>query len=390
MNKSTLLFVLGTRPEAVKTSPVICQCKETAAFNVRVLTTSQHRELQDTVLDFFGIVPDHDLNLMQRQSDLIRFVEKAWRGISDYLRFSPPDLLLVQGDTTTAFIAALASTYQQIPVAHIEAGLRTYDDQNPFPEEINRRLITHTAQLHFAPTQTSKDNLLRENVSSERIFVVGNPGIDALHSTLQRITPEFRKNMMNRYAILPKNILVTSHRRENWGQNLHSICEALRTLSKMFPDISILFLVHPNPEVRQCVHRELSGIDRVILLDAVSYPEMAVFMHSSFLVLTDSGGIQEEAPTLGKPVLVLREKTERPEGIDRRSSILVGTNSEKIIETVSELIHDRALYHQYSQCRSPYGDGQAAKRICEGIRYFFNNGNKPSEFLGARASLPAS
>jgi UDP-N-acetylglucosamine 2-epimerase (non-hydrolysing) len=381
MKKPTLLFVIGTRPEAIKTAPVIHACQASGDFRVQVLTTSQHRELQDAVLDFFDIQPDHDLNLMRENSNLTRLVAESWRGVSDYIESSPPDLLLVQGDTTTAFIAALASIYQRIPVAHIEAGLRTYDAENPFPEEINRRLITHIAALHFAPTLIAKENVLRENIDPATIYVVGNPGIDALQFALHRITPDQRRQILDRHALQENLILVTSHRRENWGDNLRNICQALQMIAAQCQDISILFLVHPNPEVSRCVHEELADHSNIHLLKAVPYLEMAVLMEKAALILTDSGGIQEEAPFLGKPVLILREKTERPEVLQHQAAILVGTDPDRIRAAVCSLLSDSDSYRRYAIPRSIFGDGQSAARILRGIRYHFDFGPRPADFI---------
>ncbi len=381
MRKPNLLFVVGTRPEVIKTAPIILACKESAAFNVYVLSTSQHRELQDDVLNFFEISVTHDLNLMQERSDLTHLVSESWRGISSYLQTNSIDMLFVQGDTTTAFTAALGAVYQQIPVAHIEAGLRTYVFYNPFPEEINRRLISHVSSMHFAPTKTAKENLLREHIGNEHLYVVGNSGIDALLYTLKHISNSQRRAILSKLQLKEKVILVTSHRRENWGDNLRNICQALKILAREYDNLSILFLVHPNPAVSQCVNEELSGIQDINLIKAVPYPEMAVLLEISTLILTDSGGIQEEAPALGKPVLVLREKTERPEGIAQNSSILVGTSVEKITNTTNAMLINETLYQSYAQPRSPYGDGKAAERICQAILYYFGWGNRPVEFI---------
>ena len=379
MEKPTVLFVLGTRPEAIKCAPVIRACLEDTALRVRVLTTSQHRELQDNVLEFFGIHPDHDLALMGEKSDLNRLVGEGWAGLAAYFQTEPPNLTLTQGDTTTAFLAALAAQYHRIPVGHIEAGLRTFDKSNPFPEEINRRLIAPLADLHFAPTTQAKENLLKENIDAGKIFVVGNPGIDALLYAVNHLSAADRRNIRCRFSLGERYILVTSHRRENWGENLQNLCRALREIVARYSDIMILFLVHPNPEVSQTVHKALSGIERIVLQPAVPYLEMAALLSGSLLALTDSGGIQEEAPALGKPVLVLREKTERPEGVEAHSSLLVGTDPERILSAVNQLLSDAEYYRRYSRIRSPYGDGRAAQRIHQGIRWYFHLGDPPDE-----------
>ncbi|MGC9329744.1 MAG: non-hydrolyzing UDP-N-acetylglucosamine 2-epimerase [Candidatus Hinthialibacter sp.] len=380
MVQRELLFILGTRPEAVKCSPVILACRRDARFAVRVLTTSQHRELQDEVLDEFGVDADHDLDLMRETSDLARLIGDAWAGLCRYFDGHAPDMVLVQGDTSTAFIAALAAQYHQIPVAHIEAGLRTHDKTMPFPEEINRRLISPIADLHFAPTLQAKENLLRENIASNQIVVVGNPSIDAL---LHILDQQKDRRLQDRFPQLDPEkplLLATCHRRENWGEPIRNICKALRGIARENPNYQILFLTHPNPEASRAIENIAEGVPQIILHKSVIYSDMALLLNAARLILTDSGGLQEEAPVLGKPVVVLREKTERWEGIESQSAILAGINPERILAVVQSLLHDESFYRKYAQKRSPYGDGRAAERIHQALAHYFGLGETPQEF----------
>ncbi|MBD3265436.1 UDP-N-acetylglucosamine 2-epimerase (non-hydrolyzing) [bacterium] len=369
MNNPVLLFVLGTRPEAIKCAPVIRACQEDAALTTRVLTTSQHRQIQDEVLHFFGITPDHDLDLMGKNPNLTALIANAWTGLSQYLQEQPADLLLVQGDTSTAFIAALTAQYQKIPVAHIEAGLRTHDKSMPFPEEINRRLIGCIADLHFAPTEQARENLLKVNIEPSAIHVVGNSGIDALLYMRRHAESHPREVPI---PAAEKSLLVTCHRRENWGKNIENLCQALHTLCQENPRVSIVFLVHPNPMVSKPVQRHLGGIPNITLLNAVNYRQMAYYLNAADVVLTDSGGIQEEAPVLGKPVLVLRDKTERPEGVKQHSAILTGTDPAAIVKHATRLLNDSAYYKSHAKEAMHYGDGKTAQRILNQIRTYFS------------------
>ncbi|MBZ0258339.1 UDP-N-acetylglucosamine 2-epimerase (non-hydrolyzing), partial [bacterium] len=337
MTKPLATFVLGTRPEAIKCAPVILEARKDAEIDVEVAVTSQHRQLQDEVLNAFGITPDFDLDLMKERPDLTQLVANAWLGLSNRFAERKPGLVLVQGDTTTAMIAGLAAFYQKIPVAHIEAGLRTYNKFMPFPEECNRRMISAFADLNFAPTQQAKENLLNERVDPESIYVVGNPGIDSLLQITQRCSEEQKQKWLK--AVNPDKtlVLVTCHRRENWGENLENICKALQNIVAQRPEVEILFAVHPNPIVRDTAQQLLSATPGVTLRDAIPYPEMASLMNAAKLILTDSGGIQEEAPVLGKPVLVMRETTERPEGVDGLVAELVGADPNRIVESAIKL-----------------------------------------------------
>lgn len=380
MKKHDLLFILGTRPEAIKCAPAILACQGDARFRTRVLTTSQHRILQDQVLDEFGIGVDHDLDLMREKSDLNRLIGEAWRGLCQYFLSNVPDMVLVQGDTTTAFIAALAAQYHRLCVAHIEAGLRTYDKTMPFPEEINRRLIGTIADLHFAPTRHAKENLLRENVQANRIYVTGNPGIDALQAMVERLKGIRVESRFPDLDPQKRLVVATCHRRENWGEPLRRICQALKQVAAGNPGIQVMFLTHPNPQVVGAVREEMAGMTQIIPHASVSYSEMALLLKSAYLIVTDSGGIQEEAPVLGKPVLVLREKTERIEGLEGRSALIAGTDPSAISSRMEEFLNDPEYYNQYAQPSSPYGDGRAAERIRRVLANYFGLGDPPEEF----------
>lgn len=365
MSTIRVSVVVGTRPEAIKCSPVILECRTSKHLDVEVLSTSQHRELVDEVFEFFGIQPDVDLDLMREHSDLKGLIARAWEGIYSHYEAKRPNIVLVQGDTSTAMIAALAAQYQQIPVAHIEAGLRTYDKTMPFPEEINRRVITSVADMNFAPTPLAVENLKSEGIPQDEYILVGNPGIDALLQARERTEIPQRSDDDARM------ILVTCHRRENWGVPLSRICTALRRIAEMHPTVRIVFLVHPNPEVSQSVRMHLDDLSTIEIRNAVPYPEMVRHMLMADLILTDSGGIQEEAPVLGKPVLVLRETTERREAVEQDAALLVGTDPDKITQQVERLLAIPEEYARFAKARSPYGDGQASRRIRECIEGIF-------------------
>ncbi|MHB0977114.1 MAG: non-hydrolyzing UDP-N-acetylglucosamine 2-epimerase [Candidatus Aquicultorales bacterium] len=364
MKPIRVLSCFGTRPEAIKMAPVVKELERRPEFDSRVVVTAQHREMLDQVLDLFAIKPDHDLDIMTTGQSLFDITTKALSGLGPIIEEETPDVLVVQGDTTTTFVAALGAFYHKIPVGHVEAGLRTYDKHHPFPEEINRRLTTALADFHFAPTETSKANLLAEDVPEERIFVTGNTVIDAMlavvredyvfgHDVLDAVTKGERPV-----------VLVTAHRRENWGEPLEDICRAVKNLSET-QAIDVVFSVHRNPKVREVVDRVLNGSDRVHLIDPLDYEPFVQLINKAHLILTDSGGIQEEAPSLGKPVLVLREVTERPEGVEAGTVKVVGRNAERIIEEAGRLLSDADAYNLMAKAVNPYGDGHASERIAD-------------------------
>ncbi|MEN3009737.1 MAG: UDP-N-acetylglucosamine 2-epimerase (non-hydrolyzing), partial [Candidatus Bipolaricaulaceae bacterium] len=362
--------VLGTRPEAIKLAPVIFELKRHPKVISRVCVTAQHREMLDPFLRLFNIDPDYDLNIMQPNQTLFDITARALYGLKDVLESERPDIVLVQGDTTTAFAAALATFYLKIPIGHVEAGLRTSDKYQPFPEEINRRLISHLADLHFAPTERAKANLLAEGIPPARIHVTGNTVIDALLFILERtrdqdvLPPELARLPPDR-----KIILVTAHRRENFGKGLENICIALRRIVQEAPEVEIVYPVHLNLNVRAVALRLLAGIERVRLLDPLDYVAFVHLMARSYFILTDSGGIQEEAPTLKKPVLVLRDTTERPEVLEVGAAKLVGTNPNKIVSETLNLLRNPREYDRMANAGNPFGDGQAAIRIVKSLLY---------------------
>jgi len=366
--------IFGTRPEAIKMAPVVHALSADENFELVITVTAQHREMLDQFLQFFEMQPRYDLNIMREGQTLADITSRAVEGIDKVLRDEKPDLVLVQGDTTTAFVGALVAYYHKIPCGHIEAGLRTGDKFAPFPEEINRKLIGAIADLHFAPTLRAKQNLLREGVPERSIFVTGNTVVDALLWTLQRLPEPNRTNEGQRM------ILVTAHRRENWGEPMERICKALRRIADKFPDVQIVFPMHKNPVVREVAYRVMGDHDRIKLCEPPDYFEFVRLMRDSYLIVTDSGGVQEEAPTLGKPVLVLREKTERPEAVEAGVVKVIGTDEERIVAEVSRLLSDEGAYRTMQRPVNPYGDGKAAMRIKQAILHFFGKAERPAEF----------
>lgn len=371
----TVLIVFGTRPEAIKMAPVIKELENRPAqFRTISCVTAQHRRMLDQVLAIFDIRPQYDLDIMRDNQDLFDITAHALTGLKEVLEQTVPDVVLVQGDTTTAFVAGLAAYYLRIPVGHIEAGLRTWNKYSPFPEEVNRRLLSVVADYHFAPTEWSRSNLIGEGTDPERIWVTGNTVIDALMMIKERQeTGPARRALVetfkDRWGIeLPdgrRMVLVTGHRRENFGEGFRNICTALKAIAEERPDVEIIYPVHLNPSVQRPVREILSGVPNIHLIEPVEYEQFIFLMNGSHLILTDSGGVQEEAPSLGKPVLVMREVTERPEGVEAGVVRLVGTDREKIVASVSELLDDGAVYRRMAEAVNPYGDGRAASRIAD-------------------------
>jgi len=358
-----VLTVLGTRPEAIKLAPVIKELERlNDKFTSRVCVTGQHREMLDPFLQLFDIKPDWDLDIMRPNQSLFDVTVSALTKLRPVLETERPDLVLVQGDTTTAFVAALAAFYLKIKIGHVEAGLRTADKYNPFPEEINRRLISHLADLHFAPTQRAKANLLAEGIDEGSVFVTGNTVIDALFMILERTEGQ---NLLADLPLQPdkKLILVTAHRRESFGEGLISICQALIEIIRRVSNVEVVYPVHLNPNVRSTVERYLTGVDRIHLIKPLDYVSFIHLMSRAYLILTDSGGIQEEAPSLGKPVLVLRKVSERPEAIEAGAAKVVGTDTKSIVEETLLLLEDEREYSKMANASNPFGDGHAAERI---------------------------
>lgn len=367
-----VLTVFGTRPEAIKLAPVVKALEgRPDLFRSSVCVTAQHREMLDQALSLFEIRPDYDLNIMKQGQDLYEITTEVLLKLKGFFQSVRPDLVLVQGDTTTTFGASLSAFYEKIPLAHVEAGLRTHDKYRPFPEEINRRLTSGLADYHFAPTEQAKSHLLREGISEAHIFVTGNTVIDALLWTVKKqSSPEYRQRMKNFFSerIPPsahprRMILVTAHRRESFGEGFENICRALKEIVRRNADVEIVYPVHLNPRVREPVRRIIGDVDRIHLIDPLDYEPFVHLMNQSYLILTDSGGIQEEAPSLGKPVLVMREVTERPEAIEAGTAKLVGSKQEGIIEETQKLLDCSEAYRKMSTIQNPYGDGASAERI---------------------------
>ncbi|WP_034386998.1 non-hydrolyzing UDP-N-acetylglucosamine 2-epimerase [Comamonas composti] len=364
-----ILVVFGTRPEAIKMAPVIHALRERGSFDMRVCVTAQHREMLDQVLSLFSIKADFDLNIMAPGQQLGELTARIITGMSEVLREWRPDVVLVHGDTTTAFATALAAFYQNIAVAHVEAGLRTHNLHSPWPEEMNRQSIAKLATYHFSPTQAAQENLLKEGFSASKILVTGNTVIDALFLTLRMIQGDTEReaSLRNNFDFIDdhkKLIVVTGHRRENFGSGFEEICNALIQIASR-PDVQIVYPVHLNPNVREPVLRLLSEHSNISLIDPLDYQPFVYLMSRAYLILTDSGGIQEEAPSLGKPVLVMRNTTERPEAVDAGTVRLVGTDAQKIVDEVSQLLDSEEKYQKMIFSHNPYGDGKASERIID-------------------------
>ncbi len=382
MDKLKILAVFGTRPEAIKMAPLVKElAKHQDQIRCRVAVTAQHRDMLDQVLELFQITPAYDLNIMLPEQTLYEITTRALTGLDKILAREKPDFVLVHGDTTTTMVAALAAFYRQIKVGHVEAGLRTRNKYSPFPEEMNRRLTGAIADYHFAPTATAGANLLKEGVDRESILVTGNTVIDALLAVVQK-NYVFHDPVLDAVDYDEKRVLVvTTHRRENLGQPLRNVYQALRAVVAEFQEVEVVFPVHKNPKVRKVVESVLGGLPRVHLVNPLEYAPFINLINRAYLVLTDSGGLQEEAPALGKPVLVLRGTTERPEAVQAGTVRMVGTGREAVFKACKTLLQDNAEYTKMANAVNPYGDGRACARIVAGLKYFFGlNGSKPREF----------
>jgi len=365
-----ILAVFGTRPEAIKLAPLIKKIRDCPGFRVRVCSTGQHKQMLDQVLKTFSIVPDYTLNIMRRSQGLFDITSEALLGLKKVIMKESPDILIIQGDTTTALIATLAAFYCKVKIAHIEAGLRTGDKYNPFPEEMNRRLISAISDLHFAPTEAARENLVREGVERSKIFVTGNTVVDALNFIRQKWEKGDTRNIKKIISYLNsvaergrKLLVVTCHRRESFGAELKNICRAIKTIALNFPEVVVVFPVHMNPNVRDTVYKLLRGVENIHLTEPLDYESFLWLLNKSYLIITDSGGVQEEAPSFKKPVLVIRKKTERLEGIRRGITWLTGTTAKQIFSRTSELLANRASYEKMIRETNPYGDGKASDRI---------------------------
>jgi len=370
--KKRILTVFGTRPEAIKMAPLVHALAADDRFDARVCVTAQHREMLDQVLGLFDITPDYDLNLMKPGQDLTDITCSILQGLKPIITDFEPDYVLVHGDTATTLSTTLAAYYQQIKVGHVEAGLRTGNIYSPWPEEGNRKLTGAIADLHFAPTELSKQNLLEENINSDKIIVTGNTVIDALHDVIKRLETNIKLSsaLEKQFNFLNENkriVLITGHRRESFGGGFERICNAIAQMAKSFPDVEFVYPMHLNPHVREPVNRLLDGLKNVFLIEPLDYLPFVYLMNKSYVLLTDSGGIQEEAPSLGKPVLVMRDTTERPEAVDAGTVKLVGTNVEKIVLALTILLTDKEAYKKMSFSHNPYGDGKASQCICNAL-----------------------
>ncbi|GHV42471.1 putative UDP-N-acetylglucosamine 2-epimerase [Clostridia bacterium] len=375
-----VLSVFGTRPEASKMAPLVLELKK-RGFESAVCVTAQHREMLDKMLELFGITPEYDLNIMKKGQTLSHITESVIAGMPAVFAEYKPDLVLVHGDTTTTFAAAIAAYYAQIKVGHVEAGLRTGNKLEPFPEEMNRRLCDAVADFHFAPTGGAKANLIKENITPENIFVTGNTAIDATKTTVKE-NYRFGDERLNGIDFKNERVIaVTAHRRENYGEPLKNICLALRDAAERLPNARIVYAVHPSPTVTETAYGILAGVSNVTLTEPLSLTDMHNLLSRAFLVMTDSGGLQEEAPAFHKPVIVLRNVTERPEGVETGALILAGTEREEVFSRASGLFYDGGLYKKMAQAKNPFGDGNASARIAEAIAYGFGASDiRPSEY----------
>lgn len=377
MDKIKVMTVFGTRPEAIKMAPLVKELEKNPQIESVVCVTAQHRQMLDQVLEIFDIKPDYDLDIMKDRQTLISITTRVLEGLDGVLKEAKPDIVLVHGDTSTTFVGALAAFYNQIPVGHVEAGLRTYDKYSPFPEEMNRCLTGRIADLHFSPTIANRNNLLRESISDDNIFITGNTVIDALKTT---VSDDYKLcESMDSVDFSKRVILVTAHRRENLGEPLENICRALKRIVTDFDDVELVYPVHLNPVVRETVNKYLSNMDRVHLIDPIDVRDMHNAMNRSYMIMTDSGGLQEEAPSLGKPVLVLRNETERPEAVSAGTVKVAGVDENVIYDMAKKLLTDENEYNSMAHAVNPYGDGEASRRTVEAILYHFNRGEKPED-----------
>lgn len=364
-----VMTIFGTRPEAIKMAPLVLELKKRPEeFESIVTVTAQHREMLDQVLRIFNITPDYDLNIMQEKQTLAQITNRALEGLDQVMKETKPDIVLVHGDTSTTFVASLAAFYNQIAIGHVEAGLRTWNKYSPYPEEMNRQLTGVMADLHFAPTEKSKNNLLQENKSADRIYVTGNTAIDALKTT---VSEAYQHPLIEQLGD-KRLVLMTAHRRENLGENMRQMFRAIKRLVEAHDDIEVIYPVHLNPLVQQTADEILGNDERIKLIEPLGVVDFHNFIANSYIILTDSGGIQEEAPSLGVPVLVLRDTTERPEGIEAGTLKLIGTEEDMIFEAADELLNNKVAHDQMATASNPYGDGEASQRIADAITEYFN------------------
>ena len=378
MKKIKVMTVFGTRPEAIKMAPLVKELEKNDKVESIVCVTAQHRQMLDQVLAIFDIKPNYDLDIMKDRQTLVSITTNVLQGLDEVLKEAKPDIVLVHGDTSTTFVGALAAFYNQIPVGHVEAGLRTYDKYSPFPEEMNRCLTGRIADLHFSPTVSNRNNLINEAIEDKDIYITGNTVIDALKTTVSK-DYKLCDSMKDVDFSNNRVILVTAHRRENLGEPLENICRALKRIVTDFDDVELVYPVHLNPAVRETVNKYLAGMDRVHLIDPIDVRDMHNAMDRSFMIMTDSGGLQEEAPSLGKPVLVLRNETERPEAVEAGTVKVAGVCEDVIYDMAKKLLTDENEYESMAHAVNPYGDGEASRRTVEAILYHFGMGDRPED-----------
>ena len=382
MKKVKVMSVFGTRPEAIKMAPLVIELDKNPNIESVVCVTAQHRQMLDQVLEIFDIKPDYDLNIMKDRQTLVGITARVLEGLDEVIKEAKPDIVLVHGDTSTSFVGALAAFYNQTMVGHVEAGLRTYDIYSPFPEEMNRCLTGRIAKMHFSPTMRNKNNLLRENVCEDNIYITGNTVIDAMKTTVKDDFV-FKTDVINNIDFTSKRVItMTAHRRENLGEPLENICRAVKRLVEKYDDVEFVYPIHMNPAVRETVNKIIGNLDRVNIIEPINVDELHNLMARSYMILTDSGGIQEEAPSLGKPVLVLRKETERPEAVEAGTVKLAGVEEEVIFNMACELLDDKNAYDKMAHSANPYGDGNASLRIIDAILYEFGiNNNRPEDYM---------
>lgn len=369
MKKIKVMSIFGTRPEAIKMAPLVKELESREEIDNIICITAQHRQMLDQVLETFDIKPDYDLDIMKQGQTLTEITSRVLMGLEEVIKEAQPDIILVHGDTTTTFAGALAAFYNQVAIGHVEAGLRTNDKYSPFPEEMNRQMVDCMTDMYFAPTNLSKENLLKENIDEDKIYITGNSAIDAMSTTVK---DDYTHEELEWIKDNERLILVTAHRRENLGDPMRHIFKAIRRIVDEFEDVKVLYPIHMNPKVRETAHEIFDGCDRVKLIEPLEVFDFHNFQNKSYMIMSDSGGVQEEAPSLGKPVLVLRDTTERPEGIDAGTLKLVGTEEENIYKEAKELLTNKESYERMSKASNPYGDGHASERIVDAIIEYFN------------------
>ena len=384
MEKVKVMLVFGTRPEAIKMAPLLLALKaDTNRFETITVVTAQHRQMLDQALSTFGIEPDYDLDIMSRHQTLSDITSNVLHKLDEVLKEVKPDIILVHGDTTTTFAASISAFYNQIKIGHVEAGLRTWDKYSPFPEEVNRQVTDVVSDLYFAPTAQSRDNLLKENHPAEHIFVTGNTAIDALSLTVKK---NYHHEVLDKVNPNNRLVLVTMHRRENQGQPMREVFQTIKTVLQEYQDVEVIYPVHLSPAVQEAARDILSGQERVHLIEPLDVVDFHNLAAKSYFIMSDSGGVQEEAPSLGKPVLVLRDTTERPEGVEAGTLKLVGTDKESVKKAMIELLENQSEYSRMSQAQNPYGDGQASQRIMDAIAHYFTSSERPEDFRAEEKS----